>query len=176
MSKSLDNYIGISEAPEEMYGKTLSIPDASIYRYYELATDVPTSELPRLKRFAENDPRNAKHDLAYAIVRMYHGEEAAQAARAHFEKTVVQGDVPDDIEDLRPEPDEGARIGLLNLMRQADMASSNSEARRFVQQNAVSIDGNKVTDPTVEIDLNERAPFVLKVGKRRYARIVWNGS
>ncbi|NBC18987.1 MAG: tyrosine--tRNA ligase [Bacteroidetes bacterium] len=176
MSKSLDNYIGIDEAPEEMYGKTLSIPDELIYRYFELATDVPTAELPRLKTYAEDDPRNAKHDLAFAIVQMYHGEEAAKAARQHFEKTVVQGDVPDDIETFHPEPDEGTVIGLLNLMKQAGLTQSNSQGRRMVKQNAVSIDGEKVSDPYLDVDLAAQAPFVLKVGKRRYAQIVWDDA
>src|SRR6056297_299629 len=97
MSKSLDNYIGIAEPPEEMYGKTLSIPDELIFRYFLLATDAPTDELDRLKEFAEQNPRDAKHELAWTIVRMYHGEAAAKAARQHFEKTVIKGGVPDDL-------------------------------------------------------------------------------
>ncbi len=173
MSKSLDNYIGISEPPEEMYGKTLSIPDRLIYRYFELATDVPTADLPRLKAFAESDPRNAKHELAFTIVRMYHGEAAARAARAYFEKTVIQKEVPDDVETFRPTPDEGTTIGLMNLITQAGLAASNGEARRLITQKAVSIDGVKVTDPFRTIDLAAEAPFVLKVGKRRFARIVY---
>ncbi|MEP0548248.1 MAG: tyrosine--tRNA ligase [Rhodothermales bacterium] len=168
MSKSLDNYIGIAEPPGEMYGKTLSIPDELIYRYFELATDVPTERLPELKRFAEENPRDAKHDLALAIVRMYHGAEAAAAARRHFEQTVIQGGVPDDIEDLAV---EGDTIGIVDLVRQAGFASSNGEARRFVQQNAVSLDDEKVTDPFFDVDLTS-APLVLKVGKRRFARVV----
>jgi len=171
MSKSLDNYIGITEAPEEMYGKTLSIPDALIYRYVELATDVPTEDLARWGRYAEADPRNAKHDLALEIVRMYHGEEAARAARAHFEKTVVRGDVPDDVPELVPEA-EGGELGLVELIRQAGFAASNSEARRFIQQGAVSIDGERVEDPARVIRLDVEAPFVLRVGKRRYARVL----
>jgi tyrosyl-tRNA synthetase len=137
---------------------------------------VPTAELPRLKAYAEDDPRNAKHDLAFAIVQMYHGEEAAKAARQHFEKTVVQGDVPDDIEAFHPDPDEGTVIGLLNLMKQAGLTQSNSQGRRMVKQNAVSIDGEKVSDPYLDIDLATRPPFVLKVGKRRYAQIVWDDA
>jgi tyrosyl-tRNA synthetase len=176
MSKSLDNYIGIDEAPEEMYGKTLSIPDDLIYRYFELATDVPTAELPRLKEHAASNPRDAKHDLALKIVQMYHGEEAAQAARQHFQKTVVEGDVPNDIETFQPEPHDGSVIGLLNLMKQVGLTQSNSQGRRMVQQNAVSIDGEKVSDPYLDVDLAARAPFVLKVGKRRYARIVWDDA
>jgi tyrosyl-tRNA synthetase len=168
MSKSLDNYIGIAEPPEEMYGKTLSIPDELIFRYFLLATDAPTEELDRLKEFAEQNPRDAKHELAWTIVRMYHGEEAAKAAREHFEQTVIKGGVPDDIEEL---PVEGDAVGIVDLMRQAGFATSNGEARRLVQQNAVSIDDEKVTDPFAEIDLSA-APFVLKVGKRRYAQVV----
>ena len=176
MSKSLDNYIGIAEAPEQMYGKTLSIPDALIYTYFELATDAPTGRLPELKAYAERDPRNAKHELAFTIVRMYHGEPAAEAARAHFEKTIIQKEIPDDVPEFAPDPAQGSRVGLLALLTDAGLTSSNSDARRMVQQSAVTIDGEKVTDPTLEIDLDARAPFVVKVGKRRFARIVWNGA
>jgi tyrosyl-tRNA synthetase len=175
MSKSLDNYIGLQEAPEEMYGKVLSIPDELIYRYFTLATDVPTRELPVLQKEAAEDPRNAKHKLAHAIVRMYHGVDAAESAREHFEKTVIEGDLPDDIEEFRPDLDSGEdEIGLLNLMRQLGFVESNSEARRLIKQNAVSIDGEKVTDPYRYINVEKETPLVLKVGKRRYARVVWN--
>ena len=174
MSKSLDNYIGISEPPEEMYGKTLSIPDDLIYRYFVLASDVATGELERLKAFAGENPRDAKHELAHTLVSLYHGEDAAGEARRHFEKTVVEGDVPEDIEDFRPEPQDGHVMGLLNLMSGAGLTDSNSEARRLIKQNAVSIDGEKVTDTSLYVDLEERAPFVLKVGKRRYVRVVWD--
>ncbi len=173
MSKSLDNYIGITEAPEQMYGKVLSIPDALIYRYFELVTDVSAEDLSRLKASAETNPRDTKHELALVIVGMYHGEAAAQAARAHFEKTVIRKEIPDDVPEFRPEPQEGSRIGLLLLLSQAGLAKSNSDARRLVGQQAVSIDGQKVTDPRLEIDLSERTPFLVKVGRRRFARIVW---
>ncbi len=177
MSKSLDNYIGLQEAPEEMYGKVLSIPDELIYRYFTLATDVPTRELPKLKEEAEENPRDTKHKLARTIVRMYHGDQAADAAREHFEKTVVEGDLPDDIEEFRPELDSGDdEIGLLNLMRQLGFVDSNSEARRLIKQNAVSIDGEKVTDPYRYVNVEEETPLVLKVGKRRYARVIWKNS
>lgn len=176
MSKSLDNYIGITEAAEEMYGKTLSIPDEQIYTYFELATDVPTGELPKVKQYAQEDPRNAKHKLAWTIVRMYHDEKSADAARQHFEKTVIKGEVPEDVEEFAPTPDEGSRIGILNLMSQAGLTRSNGEGRRLIKQNAVSIDGDKVDDIGLDIDLQNDAPFVIKVGKRRFARIVWNGK
>ncbi len=174
MSKSLDNYIGIAEPPDEMYGKTLSIPDNLIYRYFELATDVDTRELPKIEEFARTDPRNAKHLLAWTIVRMYHGEEAANKARENFERTFVQGQIPEDIPEFRPQPDEGgSSIGVLHLLTQAGLTASNGEARRMVQQGAVTIDGVRIADPMERIDLAARAPFVVKVGKRRFARIVW---
>lgn len=172
MSKSLDNYIGIAEPSEQMYGKTLSIPDELIYRYFELATDVRTGELDRLKQFAREDPRNAKHELAWTIVRMYHGSDAADAARLHFEKTIIKGELPDDIAEYRLTSAPGARIGLLNLMNDAGLTSSNSESRRMIQQGAVSIDGVKVEDISYEVDPETDTPFVLRVGKRRYVRVV----
>jgi len=168
MSKSLDNTIGITDSPEEMYGRTLSIPDDLIYKYFELGTDVPTDRLAALETFAQKQPRDAKHELAWTIVRMYHNESAADAARAHFERTVVQGEVPEEIPEIAVSGDE---IGLVELIRQAGFASSNGEARRFIQQNAVSINDEKVNVPITQIALSD-APFVLRVGKRRYARII----
>ncbi len=176
MSKSLDNYIGITEAPEEMYGKVMSIPDALIYRYVELCTDVSTEDLSKAKAFAERDPHKAKHELASTIVRMYHDAEAVEKAYAHFQKTVARGEVPDDVSTFRPKPDEGTEIGFLNLLSQAGLADSNSQARRLIKQNAVSIDGEKVQDTRLFLDLAAQAPFTVQVGKRRFARIVWNGD
>ena len=175
MSKSLGNYIAISEAPEEMYGKVMSIPDHLIYRYFELVTDVPVEELPRLKKMAEAHPRDAKHLLAWTIVRMYHGEEAANRARAHFERTVIRKEIPEDIPEVQPTPEEGSRISLPELLTQAGLASSKSEARRLIKQKAVSVEGEKVTDPHSILDLRQ-APFVVRVGKRRFARIVWDSE
>lgn len=176
MSKSLDNYIGIAEPPQEMYGKTLSISDNLIYDYFVLATDAPTEDLAEIEAFAEGDPRNAKHKLAFTIVQMYHGAAAAQEAREHFEKTVIKGETPEDVDDFVPTPDEDAFISILNLMSQAGLTESNGQGRRLIQQNAVEIDGEKVDDVGLRIDLGTDAPFIIKVGKRRYARIVWNGK
>lgn len=171
MSKSLDNAIGVMEAPQEMYGKLLSIPDALIYRYAVLAGDVPTGELDRWKTYAEEDPRNAKHDLALRITALYHGEEGAQAAREHFERTVIRDDVPEDIDTL--EVPAGEEVGLLNAMREAGLTQSNGEGRRLIEQGAVRIDGDKVEDPYRSLLLSE--PVVLKVGKRRYVRLAPKG-
>ena len=170
MSKSLDNAIGITEAPEEMYGKVMSVPDALIYRYTELVTDTPLDALSEVKAQVEANPRDAKHTLAYTIVRMYHGEDAADDARAHFEKTVVQGETPDDLPVYTPESGNGS-MGLLNLMTGAGLTESNSEARRLIKQGAVTIDDEPVQNWRHSVDLGADLPFVLKVGKRRYARI-----
>jgi tyrosyl-tRNA synthetase len=175
MSKSLDNAIGISEPAEDMYGKVLSVPDELIYRYAELVTDMPVDKLPEFKQFAEENPRDAKHELARVIVEMYHDAEAAEAAREHFERTVVEGEVPDDIPEFAPDT-SGGEIGLLNLMRSAGLTDSNSQGRRLIKQNAVSIDGEKVEDTGLFIDVESRAPFVLQVGKRRYVKVVTNGA
>ena len=171
MSKSLDNAIGLADAPEDVYGKTLSIPDEMIVRWVTLATDVPVGEIPDWAERVGTDPRNAKHDLAYRIVQMLHGRDAADGARAHFEKTVVRGGVPDDMPELAVAE---ASVGIVELVRRAGMADSNGAARRLVTQNAVSLDGDKVTDPMATVDL-AAAPLVLKVGKRRYARVVRGG-
>ena len=172
MSKSLDNAIGITEAPEDMYGKTMSVPDDLIYRYVELVTDIPTERLPKIKQFAEANPRDAKAQLARRIVEMYHDEEAADRAEEHFEQTVVEGGVPDDIPEHAPETEDGEEVGLLNLMRHAGLTESNSEGRRLIEQGAVTIDEDAVTDTGRYIDVSDEAPFVLQVGKRRFARIV----
>lgn len=176
MSKSLDNAIGITEAPEDMYGKVMSIADDLIYRYAELITDIPTEQLPKVKTFAEENPRDAKAQLARRIVTMYYDEDAADSAQEHFEQTVVEGDTPDDIPEFVPEAEAGEEVGLLNLMRNADLTDSNSEGRRLIEQGAVSIDDDTVEDTGLYIDVSEEAPFTLQVGKRRYARIVWNGQ
>jgi len=176
MSKSLDNAIGITEAPEDMYGKVMSVPDDLIYRYVELITDVPTEELPKVKTFADDSPRAAKAQLARRIVAMYHSEDEADAAQDHFEQTVVEGGTPDEMDEHAPDAEAGEEVGLLNLMRNAGLTESNSEGRRLIEQGAVSIDDETVEDTGLYVDVSERAPFVLKVGKRRYARIVWNGE
>lgn len=172
MSKSLDNYIGISESPEEMYGKTLSVPDDLIYPWFELATNVPTEELPAIRAATSREPRNAKHRLAWTIASMYHGEEAADQARRHFERTVIRGGLPENIKNVRFAPEDGPRMGVLDLMTRAGLTNSNGEARRLIAQKAVSIDGEKISDARMEMDIQAGPSFVIKAGKRRFARIV----
>ncbi|MXX97547.1 MAG: tyrosine--tRNA ligase [Rhodothermaceae bacterium] len=170
MSKSLDNYIGLTESPETMYGKVLSIPDTLTYRYFELASDEETADLPALKKLCATNPRDAKHRLAFSITRLYHGAENAAKARDHFERTVIRKQVPDDVPSFQPEID--GPVGLLNLLTMAGLTPSNGVARRLVEQGAVSIDGQKITDSRLVLDIAERAPFLIKVGKRRFVQII----
>ncbi len=167
MSKSYDNYIGIDENPNDMYGKSLSIPDELIYKYFELVTDVPLEELPGIQEKAESDPRNAKHDLAYAITKLYHGEEAAKGAREHFEQTVINKQVPDYAPEYPITAGEVVRI--LDIISDLNFSSSNGETKRLIKQGGVSIDDEKVSDIGLELTLESGEEKVLKVGKRKYA-------
>ncbi|WP_428235676.1 tyrosine--tRNA ligase [Gracilimonas sp.] len=166
MSKSYDNYIGINEEPNDMYGKALSIPDDLIYTYYELVTDVETAQLPAIKEKIEKDPRNAKHDLAFTIVRMYHGEDAAKGAKTHFEQTVINKEVPDDAPEFFFET--GKEIRLLDIVAETGFSPSNGETKRMIKQGGISIDDKKVTDKNHSITFSEGDEFALKVGKRNF--------
>lgn len=170
MSKSYDNYIGINEEPNDMYGKVLSIPDDLIFRYYELVTDIPTAELPIVKDKVNKDPRNTKHDLAFTITRMYHGEKEAKAARHHFEKTVINKEIPDDAPELTFE--SGSTVRLLDIISDAGLTQSNGETKRMIKQGGVSIDDDKVSDINLEITFKDGDQFNLKVGKRKYAKLL----
>lgn len=169
MSKSYDNYIGINEEPNEMYGKSLSIPDDLIYTYYELVTDIKTDDLPAVKEKIEKDPRNAKHDLAFTITRMYHGEEAAKAAKDHFEKTVINKEVPDDApEFFFP---TGEEIRLLDIVAETGFSPSNGETKRMIKQGGISLDDKKITDKNHSITFSAGDEYSLKVGKRNFGII-----
>lgn len=170
MSKSYDNYIGLDDTPNDMYGKTLSIPDSLIYRYFELLTDVATEELPAIKNQAEQDPRNAKHRLAYTITAMYHGEAAAVAAKQHFEKTIINKGIPDELDEITIRA--GEKQLLATLIKNIGFAPSNGEAKRLIQQGGVSLDGEAVSDPQAEFMLESDQSVVLKVGKRKFARLI----
>lgn len=166
MSKSYDNYIGIDEAPNDMYGKALSIPDDLIYTYFELVTDIALDDLPKVEEKAQKDPRNAKHDLAYTLVRMYHGEEAAKGAKDHFEQTIINKQVPDDAPVF--EYPAGEELRLLNIIGDTKFSPSNGETKRMMKQGGISLDDEKITDMNFHLTLKSGEEVVLKVGKRKY--------
>src|SRR6056297_2265297 len=167
MSKSYDNYIGINEHPNDIYGKVLSIPDNLIYSWFELVTDIPVDELPKLKKRAEKDPRDTKHKLALTITRMYHGEKAAKEAREHFEQTVINKEIPDDAPVY--EYESGENVRLLDIISDTGFTESNGQTKRLMKQGGISIDDEKITDKGYEIAFDEDTEFTLKVGKRNFA-------
>ena len=167
MSKSYDNYIGITESANDMYGKVLSIPDNLIYSWFELVTDIPVDELPKLKKRAEKDPRDTKHKLALTITRMYHGEKAAKEAREHFEQTVINKEIPDDAPVY--EYESGENVRLLDIISDTGFTESNGQTKRLMKQGGISIDDEKITDKGYEIAFDEDTEFTLKVGKRNFA-------
>ncbi|MCH8567208.1 MAG: tyrosine--tRNA ligase [Balneolales bacterium] len=169
MSKSYDNYIGINEQPNNMYGKMLTVPDELIYTYFELLTDIPVEDLPRIKEKAENDPRNAKHLLAWTVTRMYYDEKTADEAKDHFEKTIINKQVPDDIPVFSFPGYESQK--LVHIIKTVGFAPSNGEARRLIQQGGVSIDGETVDDVNHEIPFAPDTEIVLKVGKRKFGKL-----
>jgi len=171
MSKSLDNYIGISDPPKEIYGKTLSIPDSLIYTFFELTTNVSNVELKKIKEVLSSgsqNPRDVKRRLARVLVGMYHSDDAARQAEAEFDRVFVQKDLPDEIEEYVFEEKNGVEnlIGLLSVTK---LASSKSEARRLIDQGGVSVDGVRVDDVNAPVPAAES--FVLKVGKRKFLKI-----
>jgi len=172
MGKSLDNYIGISESPREMYGKTLSISDALIHDYFLLATDISASELAALKKDLEKksvNPRDIKRSLARKIVSMYHSEEDAGAAEEEFDRIFVKKDVPDEIETFSYAAPNGT-VGILQLLLDAKLVDSKGEARRLIEQGGVSVDGMKIADINASVQLPR--PVIVKVGRRRFLKIV----
>jgi len=172
MSKSYDNYIGISDSPKEIYGRTLSIPDNIIYNYYEVATDVSTEELKEIKAYLEDEtknPRDLKRQLARKMVEMYHSKEAAIQAEQEFDKIFINKGIPDDIPEYSPDAES---MSIIDLITTVNFAPSKGEARRLIQQGGVSIDGEKISDIYQEINFDSEK--ILKVGKRKFIKLLPN--
>ncbi|NLM45273.1 MAG: tyrosine--tRNA ligase [Firmicutes bacterium] len=173
MSKSLGNYIGITEEPAQMYGKVMSMADELMLEYYRLATDYTMEEVAAVEQGLKDGslhPRDAKMRLANRIVRIYHGQEAADRAEEEFKRVFQQGDLPEDI----PEVEVGAiaedgRVKLLQLLTFAKLVPSNSEARRNIQQGGVRVNGEKIDDINAVIPAVPGT--VVQVGKRRFIRL-----
>jgi tyrosyl-tRNA synthetase len=169
MSKSYGNYIGISEPPATMFGKTMSVPDALLRAYFDLATAVPAEQVERL---VAGNPMQAKLALANAIVERYHGADAAREAAARFDREVRHKEAPADAPEIRVPPEllADGKIWIARLIVHCGMAASTSEARRLIEQGAVSMDGQVVADSSAQVAPG--AGFLLKVGKRKFARVV----
>ncbi|MDP4096851.1 tyrosine--tRNA ligase [Paenibacillus sp. P96] len=174
MSKSLGNYIGIDEEPNEIYGKAMSVPDELMLKYFELASDVSNEELKQMEAALKDGgmhPRDAKMLLARTLVRMYHGEEAAKAAQEHFVTVFQQRALPEDIEEFGLEAGEleNGSIRVIKLLTLLGFAASNGEARRSIQQGAVKINEEKWADPNA--DYVPQDGDIIQVGKRKFAKL-----
>jgi tyrosyl-tRNA synthetase len=167
MSKSLGNYVGITEPPADMYGKLMSVSDALMFRYFELVTRVPEDEIARLRGL---HPMEAKKRLARTVTAMYHGEAAAAAAEAGFARVVQAKEVPDNIEVVHLTTASGNEPAW-RVVVLAGMAASNSEGRRLIQQGAVEMDGSRVSDPNHKVEASGESRL-LQVGKRKFKRFV----
>ena len=170
MSKTLGNYIGIDEAANEIYGKVMSIPDKLIYPYFELISDVSLDELKSIKSQLEDsatNPRDIKKYLGRTIVRMYHGEEAVKSAESAFEQVFVKKDIPDEMPEFSFDQPS---MRIDDLLIATKTASSKNEARRLITQGGVSVDSNKIDDVFSEVEISGEK--ILKVGKRKFARIL----
>ena len=173
MSKSLGNYIGIDEPANEIFGKVMSIPDSMIGHYYEWLTDVPTKEVSEIKQSLENDSAGAmdlKKRVAKLLVSEYHDTDSAETAQTFFEKTIQGNELPDDIQEYNLQTDLSQKgLRLSNILTNSGITSSTGEARRLIEQGAIKLDNETVTS---NLDSNELTKGVLKIGRRRYLRLI----
>jgi tyrosyl-tRNA synthetase len=173
MSKSLGNYVGITESPGEMFGKLMSIPDELMWSYYELCTDLPSGDIEKFQQAVNAGklhPMDAKMELARLIVSEFHGEDAAKKARGTFQRVFRDRQSPD-AAPARKLP-AGAPKRLVTLLVELSLAPSRSEAERLVKQGGVEIDGNRVADVKKEVDLSRPYEFLLRAGKKKFLRVV----
>ena len=171
MSKSLGNYIGIAEAPREIFGKTMSISDALMWRYYDLLSFRSSAEIARLRAEVEagRNPRDVKVMLAQELVARFHDQRAAEDALADFEARFQRNAIPDDLPEVRVAVGD-AGLPLFQVLKQAGLTGSTSEAMRMIDQGAVRLNGERVEDKGRLMAAGEKA--VLQVGKRKFAAVV----
>ncbi len=170
MSKSLGNYVGINEPPEQIFGKLMSISDDLMWRYIQLLSFEPLSVVERWKAevAAGRNPRDVKVGFAQEIVARFHDREAAERALRDFEARFKQGEIPDDIPEHTVQLEDGS-LPLPQILKRVGLTGSTSEAMRMIDQGGVRLDGEKVSDKALA--LQKGGPFVLQVGKRKFARI-----
>ncbi len=170
MSKSLNNYIGIADKPDDMFGKIMSISDELMWRYYELLSFKSLSEIKKWRQSCEEgeNPRNYKVALAEEIIERFHGYDAAKKALESFEARFQRGAMPDEMDEVMLATQEDA-YPIANLLKDAGLTKSTSEAIRMVKQGAVKIDGERVSDPKIQVSVGQQQVF--QVGKRKFARV-----
>jgi tyrosyl-tRNA synthetase len=173
MSKSLGNYIGITEPPAEIFGKLMSIPDELMWTYYDLVTDRTSNEIATLKKEVAGGaahPMDVKMRLAQEVIAGFHGEEAARKAAENFQRVFRDRQAPADAEIHRIS--QGPPKKLVALLAELKLAPSKTEAGRLIEQGAVEIDGGRVEDVRKDIDLSKPSEFLLRAGKKKFLRII----
>ena len=171
MSKSLDNFIGINESPRDIFGKTMRIPDALIYDYFLLATDIPAADLAAIKRELGDpatNPSTVKRRLAATLVTLYHSPDDAENAEKEFNRMFREKESPEEIQESALDA-PGGRVGIIQLLCDTVLVPSKNEARRMIEQGAVSVEGVRITDQSAVIDIT--AGVVVRVGKRGFRRV-----
>lgn len=170
MSKSLGNYIGISEPASEMFGKIMSISDELMWRYLELLSDHSPTEQKRLKAETEAglNPRDIKINFAKEMVLRFHGKEASEGAAQDFSQRFQQGKIPDNVEEIELTCSENS-MNIAQILKQSQLVGSTSEAIRMIQQGAVRIEGGKISDPKLPIEVP--SVNIYQVGKRKFAKV-----
>ena len=172
MSKSLNNYIGITDSPTEMFGKIMSISDVLMWRYYELLSFKPMEEVAAYRtKIAEGmNPRDVKINLAKELIARFHDDAAAESAHQEFINRFQKGAMPDEIEDKVVNiQDDSGEIAIANLLKEAGLVASTSDAMRMIKQGAAKIEGEKITDSKLRIALGTTA--IYQVGKRKFAKV-----
>ena len=171
MSKSLGNYVGISEPPREIFGKLMSVSDDLMWRYFDLLSFRPNAEIARFKQeVAEGrNPRDLKVLLGQEIVARFHSAQAADDALADFEARFRQGAIPDDVPEVALRSVNG-ELGIAQLLKQAGLVSSTSDALRMIEQGGVKIDGERIEDK--KLLLKAGSKLVVQIGKRKFARVI----
>ncbi len=169
MSKSKGNYVGVTDQPDDMFGKIMSIPDNLMPNYYELLTDLPRDRVKSLLNPDDTHPREAKDVLGRVIVEAFHTRSAANTASQEFRRRFREHELPSDLETKRA---SASPIAIVTLVREVGFAASNSEARRLVEQGAVTLNDEKIADPAAQVVIDGEA--ILKVGKRRVCKVVHN--
>jgi tyrosyl-tRNA synthetase len=170
MSKSYGNYIALTDPPEEMYGKVMSIPDTLIEPYFEFCTDVPSKELSSIQkqmRTSKMNPRDVKRRLAREITSIYYGSQAAESAEQAFDRLFIQKELPEEIPEYQVQEEE---IFLVQVLKEAGLVASNGEGRRLISQGAVAVDGEIVQDANRL--MRQGTTCTVKVGKRRFLKII----
>jgi len=163
MSKSLNNYVGVAEPAKEQFGKLMSVSDDLMYKYYELLTDVNLDEVKA------KHPMEAKKQLAATIVDRFHGSGSGQVARAGFEAQFAKKEIPDDVPETTLTAEDGS-LWIIKALAQAGLTTSNGEGMRMVKQNALSIDGEKITNK--DYQLKPGGPYLIKLGKRKFVNLI----